>query len=131
MPPCGSQRSPPSAAGGTRGPHPDKEAGTTGDTRRDPRPDGVLLVHTAHLDGASRQAARDLPDLVFEGGMTGDDREHALGGRHAPAWEDGELTGHASLVRRRRRTAAGRCAPGTSRAWVYARTGRAAVTARP
>ncbi|NJQ02612.1 GNAT family N-acetyltransferase [Streptomyces zingiberis] len=62
--------------------------------------DGVRLVHTAHLDAASREAARALLDEAFGGDMSDDDWEHALGGWHALAFEDGELAGHASLVQR-------------------------------
>jgi aminoglycoside 2'-N-acetyltransferase I len=38
---------------------------------------------------------------VFEGGFEEDDWQHALGGIHALAWEDGELVGHGSVVQRR------------------------------
>ncbi|MGO4424893.1 GNAT family N-acetyltransferase, partial [Streptomyces sp. MCAF7] len=47
------------------------------------------------------KAARALLDDVFEGDMSDHDWEHALGGIHALAWEDGELIGHASVVQRR------------------------------
>ncbi|WP_051723369.1 GNAT family N-acetyltransferase [Streptomyces albus] len=76
-------------------------ADARGHSREGTRPDGVRLVHTAHLDHASRQAARSLLDVVFEGDMTDEDWEHALGGWHALAWENAELIGHASLVQRR------------------------------
>ncbi|MZE76414.1 GNAT family N-acetyltransferase [Streptomyces xinghaiensis] len=73
----------------------------TGETGGETRRDGIRLVHTAHLDAASRQAARALLDVVFEGDMADDDWEHALGGWHALVWENAELIGHASLVQRR------------------------------
>src|SRR5687768_1301245 len=60
----------------------------------------VRIAHTAHVDAASRRAARALLDDVFED-MTDHDWEHALGGIHALVWEEGELIGHASLIQRR------------------------------
>jgi aminoglycoside 2'-N-acetyltransferase I len=62
---------------------------------------GIRLVHTTDLDASARKAARSLLDEVFEGDMTDQDWEHALGGVHALAWEGSELVGHASLVQRR------------------------------
>ena len=38
---------------------------------------------------------------MFAGELTEEDWEHALGGVHALAYEDGELVGHASVVGRR------------------------------
>lgn len=64
---------------------------------------GMADVHTAHtaeLDTATFAAARRLLYEVFDD-MTDHDWEHALGGVHALAWEQGELVGHASLVQRR------------------------------
>jgi aminoglycoside 2'-N-acetyltransferase I len=60
----------------------------------------VLTAHTAHLDAATRKAARALLDDVFED-MTDDDWEHALGGVHALVWEGEELVGHGSVIQRR------------------------------
>jgi aminoglycoside 2'-N-acetyltransferase I len=60
----------------------------------------VLIAHTADLDAATLAAARALLYDVFDD-MTEHDWEHALGGIHALAWEDGELVGHASVVQRR------------------------------
>jgi aminoglycoside 2'-N-acetyltransferase I len=60
----------------------------------------VLTAHTAHLDAATRKAARALLDDVFED-MTDYDWEHALGGVHALVWEGTELIGHASVIQRR------------------------------
>lgn len=61
----------------------------------------VCTAHTADLDTATRAAARALLDDVFEGDMSDDDWEHALGGVHALVWEGTELIGHASVVQRR------------------------------
>jgi len=61
----------------------------------------VQTAHTADLDAAVLTAARALLDDAFEGDMSDHDFEHALGGVHALAWEDGELIGHASVVQRR------------------------------
>jgi aminoglycoside 2'-N-acetyltransferase I len=58
-------------------------------------------AHTADLDRATLVAARALLDAVFEGEMTDEDWEHALGGVHALVLEDGELIAHASVVQRR------------------------------
>ena len=61
----------------------------------------VRTAHTADLDAATLGAARALLEAVFPGELTEEDWEHALGGVHALAWEDGELVAHASLVQRR------------------------------
>jgi aminoglycoside 2'-N-acetyltransferase I len=61
----------------------------------------VRTAHTADLDAATLATARSLLDDVFEGEMSEDDWEHALGGIHALAWEGDELIGHASVVQRR------------------------------
>jgi aminoglycoside 2'-N-acetyltransferase I len=58
-------------------------------------------AHTADLDTAILSAARALLDDVFEGEMTDQDWEHALGGVHALVWEGTELIGHASVIQRR------------------------------
>ena len=60
----------------------------------------VQTTHTAELDTATLAAARGLLYGVFDD-MTDHDWEHALGGVHALAWEQGELVGHASLIQRR------------------------------
>ncbi|MFD7668763.1 GNAT family N-acetyltransferase [Streptomyces sp. NPDC059788] len=65
-----------------------------------PRPDGPRLVHTAELDAPARAAARALLHDVFEGDLSEEDWDHALGGVHALVWEGGELIGHASVVQR-------------------------------
>ncbi len=61
----------------------------------------VCTAHTALLAPSELRAARALLDDVFAGEMTDADWEHALGGVHALAWEDGALIGHASVVQRR------------------------------
>ncbi len=61
----------------------------------------VRLLHTADLDAATRAAARGLLHAAFAGDLSDHDWEHALGGMHALAWEDGELVGHAALIQRR------------------------------
>jgi aminoglycoside 2'-N-acetyltransferase I len=61
----------------------------------------VRTAHTADVDPATLAAARALLEQAFEGEFSNDDWEHALGGVHALAWEDGELIGHASVVQRR------------------------------
>jgi aminoglycoside 2'-N-acetyltransferase I len=58
------------------------------------------IAHTADLDRASLDAARDLLVGVFEGELTEHDWEHALGGVHALMWEGDTLIGHASVVQR-------------------------------
>jgi aminoglycoside 2'-N-acetyltransferase I len=61
----------------------------------------VSTAHTSDLDEATLKAARELLDRAFEGDMSDDDWEHALGGVHALLWEGRELVGHASVVQRR------------------------------
>jgi aminoglycoside 2'-N-acetyltransferase I len=60
----------------------------------------IRLAHTSDLDERTLAAARSLLFVVFDD-MTEHDWEHALGGLHALAWEEGELIGHASVVQRR------------------------------
>jgi len=61
----------------------------------------IRMAHTADLEAGTLRAARALLEDVFEGDMTADDWEHALGGVHALAWDEDELVGHASVVQRR------------------------------
>jgi aminoglycoside 2'-N-acetyltransferase I len=61
----------------------------------------LRTAHTADLDTVTREAARGLLAEVFQGEMSDDDWEHALGGVHALVWEGGELVGHASVIQRR------------------------------
>ncbi|KOT65365.1 MULTISPECIES: GNAT family N-acetyltransferase [Streptomyces] len=58
------------------------------------------LAHTSELDARTRAAAKALLHDVFEGDMTDEDWDHALGGVHALVWEGEELIGHASVVQR-------------------------------
>lgn len=60
----------------------------------------LRVAHTGELDAAELDAARALLYDVFDD-MTEEDWEHALGGIHAIAREDGRVVGHASLVMRR------------------------------
>lgn len=61
----------------------------------------VRLAHTSELDSATLAAARALVMQAFAETVAEQDWEHALGGIHALAYEDGELVGHASVVQRR------------------------------
>jgi aminoglycoside 2'-N-acetyltransferase I len=61
----------------------------------------IQTAHTGDLDPAVLAAARALLEEVFTEGLDEHDWEHALGGIHALAWEDGVLVGHASLILRR------------------------------
>ncbi|HJQ45793.1 MAG TPA: GNAT family N-acetyltransferase [Amycolatopsis sp.] len=60
----------------------------------------MLLAHTADLDGATLDAARQLMYDVFDD-MAEDDWEHALGGMHALVWDGPELVAHGSVIQRR------------------------------
>jgi aminoglycoside 2'-N-acetyltransferase I len=61
----------------------------------------VTTAHTADVDAATLAAVRELMADAFGDAFEDADWEHALGGIHALAWEDGELIGHASVVMRR------------------------------
>lgn len=61
----------------------------------------LQLAHTADLDAATLALASALLDDVFEGDMTAEDWEHALGGVHAIVWDGADVIGHASVVQRR------------------------------
>jgi aminoglycoside 2'-N-acetyltransferase I len=61
----------------------------------------LRVAHTSAVDAVTLDAARALLVDVFEGELTSDDWEHALGGVHALLWEHDELIGHASVVQRR------------------------------
>jgi aminoglycoside 2'-N-acetyltransferase I len=61
----------------------------------------LQLAHTADLDAATLAKARALLDEVFDGDMTPEDWEHALGGVHAIVWDGADVIGHASVVQRR------------------------------
>ncbi|HEX2289161.1 MAG TPA: GNAT family N-acetyltransferase [Pseudonocardiaceae bacterium] len=61
----------------------------------------VQIAHTAWLIRGELQAIRILLDEAFNGDVTDDDYEHALGGMHALVWEGSELIGHGSVIMRR------------------------------
>ena len=61
----------------------------------------LRTAHTAWLSTEELQAIRALLEDAFDGDVTEDDFEHALGGVHALVWEGGELIGHGSVVMRR------------------------------
>jgi len=61
----------------------------------------LRTAHTADLDPADLKAARALLDEVFNGEVTEDDWEHALGGVHALVWDGPTLIGHGSVIQRR------------------------------
>lgn len=61
----------------------------------------VRTAHTAELSPAELRAIRALLDDAFDGDVTDDDYEHALGGMHALVWDGTELIGHGSVVMRR------------------------------
>lgn len=61
----------------------------------------IVVGHTGQLDSVVLDAARALLERVFDGDLTDQDWEHALGGVHALAWDGPELIGHASLIQRR------------------------------
>jgi aminoglycoside 2'-N-acetyltransferase I len=58
-------------------------------------------AHTAWLDPAELREIRALLDEAFDGDVTDDDYEHALGGMHVLVREAGELIGHGAVVTRR------------------------------
>ncbi len=60
----------------------------------------LRTAHTADLDAGTKAAIRALLDGAF-GGISDDTFENVLGGVHALVVEDGELTGHGSVVQRR------------------------------
>jgi len=61
----------------------------------------LRVAHTSELEPALLEELRRMLVEVFEGDFEDHDWEHALGGMHALAYEDGELVGHASVVQRR------------------------------
>ena len=61
----------------------------------------IRVAHTSELEPALLEDTRQMLVEVFEGDFEDHDWEHALGGMHALAYEDGELVGHASVVQRR------------------------------
>ena len=61
----------------------------------------VRLAHTYELDAASLAKVRGLLEESFTDGFDDDDWDHALGGIHAVAVEDGAMVAHAAVVQRR------------------------------
>ena len=61
----------------------------------------VRTAHTAELSTEELRAVRVLLDEAFDGGVTDDDYEHALGGVHVLVREGPELVGHGAVVMRR------------------------------
>jgi aminoglycoside 2'-N-acetyltransferase I len=59
------------------------------------------LVHTADLDGETRQRVREMVTAAFAGDFTEDDWEHTLGGMHALIWQHGAIIAHAAVIQRR------------------------------
>jgi aminoglycoside 2'-N-acetyltransferase I len=61
----------------------------------------IRVAHTSDLQPAVLDEVWSMLVDVFEGDIEASDWEHALGGIHALAYEDGELVGHASVIQRR------------------------------
>lgn len=62
---------------------------------------GVVLRHTAQLDGRELRRVRELLDGAFDGDFGEEDFEHALGGMHVLVYEGDALVAHGSVVQRR------------------------------
>lgn len=60
----------------------------------------VVARESAYVDATTRAALRSLWDRAFEGRFDDDDADHAFGGVHVVAWDDGRLIGHASAIPR-------------------------------
>src|SRR5918995_2685056 len=61
----------------------------------------IRIAHTSELEPELLAEAHAMLVEVFEGEFDDHDWEHALGGIHALAYEDGALVGHASVIQRR------------------------------
>ena len=61
----------------------------------------LRVAHTSELEPALLEELHAMLVDVFDGDFEDADWEHALGGVHALAYDDGELVGHASVVQRR------------------------------
>jgi aminoglycoside 2'-N-acetyltransferase I len=61
----------------------------------------IRRLHTADLTRSLQDEIWAMLVEVFEGDIEAADWEHALGGTHALAYQDGELVGHASVIQRR------------------------------
>ncbi len=60
----------------------------------------VITAHTARVPADVLAGSRELMDLAFDD-FEDEDWNHALGGEHAWALEDGRVVAHGSLVLRR------------------------------
>jgi aminoglycoside 2'-N-acetyltransferase I len=60
----------------------------------------VRIARTNDLDGRTLREIRALLDAAFEGPLSAEDWEHALGGVHFIVESDGEILAHASVVAR-------------------------------
>jgi aminoglycoside 2'-N-acetyltransferase I len=58
-------------------------------------------AHTADLDTPTLAEIRAFLQAAFEGDLSDDDWQNAMGGLHVLAWEGPELIGHAAVVQRR------------------------------
>jgi aminoglycoside 2'-N-acetyltransferase I len=64
----------------------------------------VIVVRcegTSSLSRAELERLRQLADLAFDGNFGDDDWQHALGGHHVVAVDEGEIVAHAAVVARR------------------------------
>lgn len=61
----------------------------------------LRVAHTADLSVQDLQAVQALLVDAFDGHVTDEDYEHALGGVHALLWSGSTLIGHGSVVQRR------------------------------
>jgi aminoglycoside 2'-N-acetyltransferase I len=61
----------------------------------------LRVAHTSELEPELLAELHAMLEEVFEGDFDEHDWEHALGGMHALAFDDGALVGHASVVQRR------------------------------
>jgi aminoglycoside 2'-N-acetyltransferase I len=61
----------------------------------------IRIAHTSELEPELLAEAHAMLVEVFEGDFDDHDWEHALGGIHTLAYEDGALVGHASVIQRR------------------------------
>jgi aminoglycoside 2'-N-acetyltransferase I len=61
----------------------------------------LTRAHTSDLSSSELATIRGFLDEAFDGDFAAEDWEHALGGIHVLARENGTLVGHASVVQRR------------------------------
>jgi aminoglycoside 2'-N-acetyltransferase I len=60
-----------------------------------------VVVGSDQIDADTRLALRRLWARAFGDRFTDDDGDHAYGGVHVLAWQDGDMVGHASAIPRR------------------------------